>query len=500
MPAYKTLEHVFGRLRAIGDATGVLSWDAQALMPKGAAEGRADQLATLRGLAHDLLAAPSTGDLLDDAERDAEPLGLWEAANLREMRRRHTHAVAVPHDIVLAESRTTSRAEMAWREARAASDFALLKPHLKDVLDVQREIGRCKGDALGVAPYDALLDQYEPGLRQATIDPLFDRLRRDLPGLIEGARSRQERRPAPVSLAGDYALDAQRALGVTLMRRLGFDFDRGRLDTSLHPFCGGATSDVRITTRYNTADFSRALMGVLHETGHALYEQGRPKNWLRQPVSDARGMVLHESQSLLIEMQACRTRAFLAYLSPLLQTAFASQAPALGCENLHRLYTRVEPGFIRVDADEVTYPAHILLRYDLERAMIAGSLAVDDLPGAFNAGMRDHLGLVVADDAQGCLQDIHWPSGAWGYFPTYTLGAITAAQLFAAACAAHPDIPETLAAGDFTTLVGWLRTTIHENGSLLSSDELVETATGRPLTIEPYLEHLHRRYLSEAVH
>ena len=497
--AYESLSHLFSRLRAIGDATGILGWDAQTLMPIGAAEGRSEQLATLRGIAHDLLVAPGTGELLHAAEDEVGGLGAWEAANLREMRRAHTHAAAVPHDLVVAESKATSSAELAWRTARAASDFAQLRPFLEEVLVLQREIARCKGEALGIAPYDALLDQFDPGLRQAKINSLFDRLRADLPGLIRAARDRQSVGDA-MPIAGHFPMADQRKIGETLMRALGFDFERGRLDTSLHPFCGGATGDVRITTRYNEDDFSRALMGVLHETGHALYEQGRPQAWLRQPVGDARGMVMHESQSLLIEMQACRTREFLGYLAPLVQATFGRHDATLGAESLHRLYTSVRPGLIRVDADEVTYPAHILLRYDLERAMIGGELAVADLPAAFNAAMRDLLGVTVTDDANGCLQDIHWPSGGWGYFPTYTLGAIAAAQLFAAAHAAEPEILAGLARGDFSTLVGWLRREVHGKGSLLDTDDLMTAATGRPLGIDAYLAHLRHRYLGETLH
>ena len=496
MQAYESLSRIFGRLRAIGDAVGVLGWDAQTLMPAGAAEGRAEQLATLRGIAHDLLVARATADLLQAADEEVATLGMWEAANLREMRRAHVHASAVPHDLVLADSKASSRAEMAWREARATSDFALLAPHLDEVLTIQRAIGRCKGDVLGVGVYDALLDQFDPGLRQARIDPMFDRLRGLLPDMIGAARERQGRESSqPVT--GRFPPASQRALGERLMRAVGFDFDRGRLDTSLHPFCGGATGDVRITTRYDDTDFTRALMGVLHETGHALYEQGRPRQWLDQPVGDARGMVMHESQSLLIEMQACRTRAFLSYLSPLLKAEFGRDDAALEPDNLHRLYTRVAPGFIRVDADEVTYPAHILLRYDLERAMIEGNLAVVDLPAAFDAGLHSLLGLTVTDDAQGCLQDIHWPSGGWGYFPTYTLGAVAAAQLFEAACAAEPDIVPRLAEGDFAPLVVWLRREVHAKGSLLETDALIASATGRPLGLDAYLRHLRRRYLGE---
>ncbi len=501
MQAYETLAALFARLRALNDAAGILGWDAQTLMPAGAADGRAEQLATLRGMAHELLVAPAVTDLLAQAQADHRSggggLGPWEAANLREMKRIHAHAAAVPGDLVVAESKATSKAEMAWREARAASDFALLRPHLEAVLAAERAIAQAKGAALGLSPYDALLDQFDPGLRGSFIDPLFDRLRIELPGLLAAAREAQAGdSAAPAALAGLYPVAAQRDLGERLMRAVGFDFERGRLDTSLHPFCGGATSDVRITTRYSADDFSRALMGVLHETGHAMYEQGRPRAWLQQPVGDARGMVLHESQSLLIEMQACRTPEFLGFLAPLARDAFGPDTP--DADALHRLYTRVEPGFIRVDADEVTYPAHILLRTDLERAMIDGSLAVADLPGAFNDGMKHLLGLDVPDDARGCLQDIHWPSGGWGYFPTYTLGAVAAAQLFEAACAADGGIVPGLGRGDFSGLVAWLRANVHGKGSLLETDALITEATGRPLGLESYLAHLKRRYVKRA--
>ena len=497
MTPHQTLERLFARLRALGDAAGILGWDAQTLMPTGAAEGRAEQLATLRGLSHELLVAPSTADLLAAAEADAGSLDPWGAANLREMRRAHSHASAVPGDLVEAESKASSAAEMAWREARASSDFALLAPHLAEVLRLAREVGRAKGEALGLAPYDALLDQYDPGLRRARIDPIFDALRAALPELIRAARERQARDGAPPPVAGAFPVAAQRRVGEALMRTLGFDFARGRLDTSLHPFCGGATGDVRITTRYAQGDFTRSLMGVLHETGHALYEQGRPAAWLSRPVGDARGMTLHESQSLLMEMQACRTPEFMRHLAPVLAEAFGADAAGLDPAALHRIYTHVAPGFIRVDADECTYPAHILLRYDLERAMVDGDLAVADLPGAFDAGMKDLLGLDVPDDAHGCLQDIHWPGGAFGYFPTYTLGAVAAAQLFAAACRAEPAIRPGLADGDFAPLLGWLRANVHAKGSSATTDEIMAGATGRPLAIDGYLGHLRHRYLGE---
>ena len=449
MRSYRALESRFARLHALGDAAGILGWDAQTLMPDGAAEGRADQLAVLKGLAHDILTGPETADLLAAAADEAAGLDAWQRANLAEMRRAHLHATAVPRDLVEANSRAVSRCEMTWRQARRDADFARLAPDLTEVLRLQREVGRAKGERLGLSPYDALLDGYDPGMRRARIDPLFAELRDFLPGYVAEARARQAAEPPPLPLDGPFPVELQRQVGLALMGAAGFDFARGRLDVSLHPFCGGATDDVRITTRYDEADVTRALLGVLHETGHALYEQGRPAAWARQPVGEARGMSLHESQSLIVEMQACRSRAFAAHLAPLLARTFGRQGPAWTAENLYRLHTRVDPGFIRVDADEMTYPAHILLRYGLETAMIAGDLAVADLPGAFNDGMRDLLGLAVPDDRLGCLQDIHWPGGSWGYFPTYTLGALAAAQLFRAAREAEPDLVPGPRAGGF---------------------------------------------------
>jgi carboxypeptidase Taq len=497
--AYRALERRFSRVSAIGDALGILQWDAETTMPAGSAEGRSEQLATLKVLAHELLTDPSVADLLDRAEEETRlggPAPAWEAANLREMRRAWVHAAAVPAELVEAGSRAVSRCEMAWREARPAADFALLRPSLEEVLALQREIAAAKASALGLSPYDALLDAHEPGGRAARIDALFAELEAFLPDLLGRALEVQAGRPAALVPEGPFPVERQRALGERMMRVLGFDFERGRLDVSLHPFCGGATEDVRLTTRYDERDFTGALMGVLHETGHALYEQGRPRAWAGQPVGEARGMGLHESQSLLFEMEACRSRAFLDFAAPLMAEAFGASGPAWEAENLHRLYTRVEAGLVRVDADEVTYPAHVILRYRIERDLISGALALADLPSAWNEGMRRLLGIVPPDDRLGCLQDVHWPGGAWGYFPTYTLGAMAAAQLFAAAIEDEPDTMPGIAHGDFGPLVGWLRAKVHGRASLHpDTDSLLAEATGRPLDCAAYRRHLERRYL-----
>lgn len=464
-------------------------------MPLGASDGRAEQIATLEVIAHDLLTAPEVAGWLADAASAMAELDTWQAANLQEMRRVHLHATAVPPELVEARSRAVSRCEIAWRKARADNDYPSLLPLLSEVLFLTREVARVKGEALGLSSYDALLDEFDPGMRQAAIDPLFADLRADLPGLIGEAMEAQRSRPPLPPMEGPFATDTQRGLGQRMMTVLGFDMERGRLDTSTHPFCGGATNDVRLTSRYREDDFTTALMGTLHETGHGLYEQGRPRDWLLQPVGRARGMSMHESQSLLVEMQVCRSRVFAEYLAPIVHEAFGSAAQGWDADALHALLTRVQPDFVRVDADEITYPAHVILRYDLERAMIAGDLTLSDLPGAFNGEVRALLGLNVPEDRLGCMQDVHWHAGLFGYFPAYTLGAMVAAQLFAAACADDPDISAGIARGRFAPLLAWLRRHVHAAGSVKPTDEILEDATGSPLDARIYRQHLRSRYI-----
>ena len=473
----------------------MLHWDAAAMMPAGGAAARAEQLATLRVISHKHLTAPEIADLVAEAETESDALDEWQRANLREMGRRRVHAAALPDTLVEEESHACSKCEAVWRNARAQNDFAAVLPLLERVLRLEREIAAIKAEHLGSSPYEALLDQYEPGGSVATIDRLFGELMCFLPDLLERVLTRQAAFPLSLAPSGPFPVELQRRVGMRLMEHIGFDFTSGRLDVSAHPFCGGTPDDVRITTRYDENDFARALMGVLHETGHALYQRGLPAEWRLQPVGRARGMAVHESQSLLLEMQVCRSPAFLTFAAPILRETFAGNGPGWDAQALHRRQIRVQRGLIRVDADEVTYPAHVILRYRLERAMIAGDLAPADLPGAWAEGLRQLLGIAPANDREGCLQDIHWYDGIWGYFPTYTLGALIAAQLFEAAREAMPDVLGAIAQGEFTPLFGWLREKVHSKGSLLSTAELVETATGRPLGTASFERHLHDRYL-----
>jgi carboxypeptidase Taq len=501
MKSYNQIERRFKRLTDLNGALAVLHWDSAAMMPAGGATARADQITALSLVCHDMMVDPSLNDLLSKAELESdkspEDFDNWHLANLAEMRRMWQHANAVPSDLVEALSQATSACEMVWRDARPDNDFARLEPLLTHLVSLVKEVAVAKSEALGISPYDALLDEFDPGTRSADIDPLFDGLDVFLPEFLQQVKDVQSNGHQPEPLNGKFAVADQRALAERLMNQLGFDFDFGRLDVSHHPFTGGVPDDVRITTRYYEDDFTQSLMGVLHETGHALYERGLPSQWRHQPVGAARGMTMHESQSLIIEMLACRSEEFVRYLTPLVKETFGGSGPAWEAENLVRHYRRVQPGLIRVDADEVTYPAHVILRYRLEKSLISGDLTVADLPGAWNEAMQNSLGLTPPDDRDGVLQDIHWPSGAFGYFPTYTLGAMAAAQLFDAAQKDNDAVVIGLEHGDFGPLLSWLRTHVHALGSLMSTQDLMIRATKKPLDVEVYKAHLTKRYLGE---
>lgn len=493
--AYRELENRFRRIALVGNALNQLHWDQSVMMPPGGAGPRGEQIAALAVIRHSALTDPAMDDLLARAASQADGLDAWQAANLREMRRDHAHAAALPSDLVEALSTATSNCETIWRTARRDANFAAVLPALTEVLALTRRKGEALSSAFGVGLYDALLDAFEPDGRSAEIDPVFDAYAAFLPDFLDDVLARQKSFPAPELPPGPFPIERQRALVRHMAETVGLDFESARLDESLHPFSAGIPEDSRITTRYDEADFTQALMGVLHETGHAMYERGRPAAWRYQPVGDARGMTIHESQSLLVEMQVCRSAEFMAWAAPVIRDAFDGAGPAWGSENLARLAIRVEPGFIRVDADEVTYPAHVILRYRLERAMLHGDLALPELPGAWNDGLRDLLGVTPPDDRLGCLQDIHWYDGAWGYFPTYTLGAMAAAQIFDAAKKADPSIAPSLGQGDFGPLMAWLRPNIHAKGSFLSTSAILQQATGQALNAAAFQNHLRARYL-----
>lgn len=493
MSAYRALESRFRQIALYGEIGSVLHWDAAVVMPDGGADPRGEQLSEMRVLRHRALTDPAMADLLDAAR--GEVLDDWQGANLREMAREYRLATALDDRLVAALSTAGSACEHVWREARSGSDFARVAPKLESLIALVRESAEAYGEVLGLSPYDALLETYAPGVRATQIDPVFDDYAAFLPDFLARVLERQDRQGMPTA-PQTVPAERQKALIRMLATATGFDFARGRIDESAHPFSTGYRGDQRITVAYRDDDPMNAVMAVLHECGHAAYEAGLPRDWVRQPVGQSLGMVIHESQSLSVEMQASRSSEFLTWLAGQAQAAFGPD-PAYAPENFRRLQQWVKPDFIRVEADEVTYPAHVILRTRLERPLLSGDLPVRDLPGAWNAGMAGLLGIVVPDDRRGCLQDIHWYDGAFGYFPTYTLGAMLAAQLAEAAHADNPSIPEALGRGEFSPLMAWLGDAIHARGSYLEADALVQAATGRPLDAVAFKRHLHRRYLEE---
>lgn len=495
MTAYDRLAARFARIATVGEAVSMLNWDASVMMPPGGAAARGDQLAVLSGLSHELTVHPAMAEDLAAAEA-APPTEPWAVANLALMRHRHAQAVALPADLVEAQSRANSACESVWRRARAASDFAAVRPYLEEVVRLTREQGAALGAAFGMAPYDALMDLYQRGIAATDVEPIFSAYELFLADALPRAEAIQTARGPARPLPGPFPIEVQEALCRRLSASAGLNYAHARLDCSAHPFSGGTPTDTRITSRYSDEECVQSLMGVMHETGHALYEAGLPPAHARQPVGEAAGMAAHESQSLLIELQVCRSDAWLSWLGPQLQAAFGGEAALYRAENLGPLLRRVERGFIRVEANEVTYPAHVILRFRLERALIAGDLAVADLPGAWNEGFAGLLGITPPDDRRGCLQDIHWYDGAFGYFPSYTLGAMAAAQIMAAIRRDLPDLDTTLAEGDLSGLLGWVRREIHGRANHLGFNDLMRAATGKPLDAEAFEAHLTARYLT----
>ncbi|HEY1314353.1 MAG TPA: carboxypeptidase M32 [Steroidobacteraceae bacterium] len=491
---YEQLEQEFRRLHAFRGALSLLRWDAAVMMPRGSADVRGEQLAALETEHHALLTTPKVARLLERAEAGASQLEDWPLANLHEMRRQRDHAIATPPSLISRLAKATARAEVFWVEAKKADDFKLLAPHLEEVVHLVRDKAALLGQARGLAPYDALVDGFTPGVSTADIDTIFKAVSRKLPGLINEAIEVQAAH-APIPLSGKFTVARQRSLSVDVLKALGFPFDRGRLDESEHPFTEGVPGDIRVTTRFDLNDPFSGLLGAVHETGHAMYDLGLPVKWRDQPVGRDRGLALEESQSLLFEMNLCRSRSFVKYLRPLLEKYLQVSGPEWEEANLYRHLIRVRRSTIRMDADELTYPVHIMLRYELEKKILEGSLPVADLPEAWNANLEQRLNIRPTSDVDGCLQDIHWAVGHFGYFPSYVLGAVIAGQLNEAMRAARPALDEEIASGQFGGVMDWLRDNVHGVGARLPVQELIKQATGKPLTAAAYLRYLEAKYL-----
>ncbi|MEY4940006.1 MAG: hypothetical protein RIQ93_1741, partial [Verrucomicrobiota bacterium] len=486
--AFRELTTLLKRTHVLGTVGELLGWDEQVNLPPGAAEQRGAQHAVLAEVYHAAAISTRVGELLVFLESSpasalgsetAFQLGPDERTVIAHARKEYDRATKLPADFVRELATESSRGFHVWARAKAADDFSSYGPVLEKNLDLARREAAYLGH--GAAPYDYALDKYDPGLTTAQVERLFDELKAELIPLARKIISSPVAKQAAAVAARlrGFPLDAQRTFLRQVTEKIGFDYNRGRIDVSLHPFCSGTGNDVRMTTRFNADQPLDALFSSIHETGHGLYEQGLAPDHLGIALGINAGMAVHESQSRLWENQVARSRGFWRYFEPRWRELFPTQTAAINSDELYLAVNAVEPTLIRVDADEVTYNLHIVLRFELEKKLFCGELAPRDLPSAWKAASREFIGLEPANDREGVLQDVHWSGGAFGYFPSYCLGNMIAAQLWYHVLGLRPDLEEDFARGDFAWLLGWLRQNIHAEGRRYSALELVRRVTGQ---------------------
>lgn len=475
-------------------AAQLAAWDQETYMPSGAAGARAEQLSALAAIIHERQTSPRIGELIAACEEDsslmADPSSPT-ARDVREFRRDYDLETKLPKELVEEAARTGSQAQQVWKTAREKNDFAMFKPWLEKMVDIARRKAACYGwDSVDGEAYDALLNIYEPGLKAKEVERIFTPLGERLAELV--ARLGDGTPPDTRVLGTEIPAATQHEFGMFVLDAIGFDLEAGRLDTTTHPFCSGfATGDTRLTTRYREERFTDALYGTMHEGGHGIYEQGLPKaEYFGQPLSQSISLGIHESQSRMWENAVGRSREFWAWALPHAQRIMAPALSGTSVDEMHRAVNTASPSFIRVEADEATYNLHIMVRFEIERAITNGDLSVDDVPTVWNDTFKKYLGLNVPDDRRGCLQDVHWSFGLMGYFPTYCLGNLYAAQLWETINEQIPDLPEQISAGEFGALKTWLNENIHSHGRRYRASELCEKLTGRALSADPLLRQL----------
>jgi carboxypeptidase Taq len=488
--AVEELREWMGQVADLRSAAQLLEWDQQTMMPQRGAPTRAEVLATLHGVNHEKFVSSKTGSLLDAAQAALDGLApdSDEASLVRVTRRRWEKARRVPTDLAADMARAASIGQEAWIRARANSDFPAFAPYLERNFALERRYIECFDDY--DCPYDVLLDDYEPGMTTAEVSRLFAELKAELVPLI-ATLARHADRVDDSPLHGDFPVERQRQLVSEVVRRMGFDHAGWRIDDAVHPFATSfGSGDVRITTRWDQRFFASALYGAMHECGHGLYEAGISPSLQRTPLVQVESLALHESQSRLWENMVGRGLPFCGVLAPRIAELFGGSVADLAPRALYRAVNRVQPSFIRVEADEATYGLHVVLRFELEQELIEGRLAVEDVPEAWNARFKDYFGLDVSDDAQGVLQDVHWSMGAIGYFPTYALGNLIAGQLWERAHGDIQDLDEQLGAGELGPLREWLRDNIHRHGSKFSMGELLRRVVDGPIAVAPFISYL----------
>ena len=477
------------RIQALGSISGLLGWDEQTMLPEESADQRQNQSATIAAVIHEAKTDPQIGSLLDQLE--AREASEDEEVILRDARKDYDQSTKLPASWVEEHSRLCSQAFHAWAEARKNNDFASYAPYIQRHLDLAKQGAEHLG--WGDRPYDLQIDFHDPGMDAATIDALFAELKTDLVPLLAQILDSPVK-PQEGILKG-FPVAEQKTFLEEVTASLGFNYKRGRIDISLHPFCSGNGADTRMTTRFDEDNPLDSLFSSIHETGHGMYEQGLPLDSLHNALGKAAGMGAHESQSRLWENQVCRSRAFWSHYEPKFRTAFPSQLEGISSEDLYLAINAVSRNPIRVDSDEVTYNLHIIIRFEIEKKLFAGELQVADLPEYWNAQYKELLGIEPKDDAEGVLQDVHWSSGAFGYFPSYCLGNMLAAQLWYSVLDRIPDLEKAIATGNFATLLEWLRDKVHRHGARYHLMELSKRATGQELSPKSLLRYLKDRYL-----
>ena len=488
---YQKLLKRFGQITLLGSTAELLAWDQETHMPAKALGFRAEQLAHLSGSAHRLATSGKLGEWIAACEDHGYPTDSDEAINVREWRRDYDRATRVPTRLVEKLERVRTMSREVWIGARGESKFRVFQPHLQKLVDLQLQLADCWG--FEESPYDALLEEYEPGAKRSQLVELFEGLKPEIVAILGPAAERAKSLPADL-LKAHYPVSAQQAFNRKVAEAMGFDFDAGRIDTTTHPFCTGlGPHDCRLTTRYNEGDFTQSLYGIMHEAGHGLYDQGLPPAQFGLPLGTFCTLGIHESQSRLWENHVGRSRVFWEYWHP----AACEHFPILkdfSPEQVTLAVNRVQPSFIRVEADEVTYDLHIALRFEIEVRLMERELRVADVPGFWNERFEQMFGLHVDNDANGCLQDIHWSLGSFGYFPTYTLGNLNASQLMHRARGTLDRLDDSLAQGDYAPLLQWLREHVHQHGRRFSANGLMAHATGEPTLASYHLDHLKSRF------
>ena len=491
MNAYDELLERLKDIDLVNQIGGLLGWDQEVLMPPKAAKLRAEQLSWISRTGHEKLTDSRIGELLEILEKDTN-LNEIQRGNVRLARDSYNKATKLPTDFVAEMAMHKSKSQISWTEARAKNDFSIFRNDLAKMVEMSRQ----KADYLGFQEvrYDALLDLYESGLTVSKVDPLFAGLRENVAPLVKKVIEDGKKPEMSWVHENNWSKEGQEKLSQSISESIGFDFEAGRRDASTHPFCGGPNpDDVRWTTRYDESDPFGSLYGSLHETGHGLYEQGRPRNLDFQPAGSANGLGVHESQSRLWENQVGRSKEFCEWALPTWKKYFPEQMKNVSADELWRSVNFVEPSLIRVEADEATYNLHIMIRYEIEKRLIAGEIEVDDLPDVWDDMYEEYLGIRAPNRTLGVLQDIHWSFGAFGYFPTYTLGNLYSAQLLTAARKDLPNHDEDIRTGNFTPLLEWMRRNVHSRGSIITPAELVEEATGRPPSPNDFVEYLKQK-------